>query len=447
MEGPVSKIRYCSINREVYTSSSDKSILDISIENKIPHLHECGGNGRCTTCRIRVIQGAENLSRVTPLEKELIRKRNWDPSIRLACQAHVKGDVAIQRIVWTNAEISKLQLETLPADIGEERSLAILFCDMRNFTVLASNHPNYDLAHMLNTLFTNLGDPILMNNGIIYQYVGDEIIGLFGTASLDGERACMDAIRAALGMKYALERLNRLEFRDFDEKIEVGIGIHYGRAFVGNLGHPKHKQFSVLGDPVNVASRIQDMNKPLNTNLLVSEEFINNLKPDTLKTGIKESVNLKGKEQTFNLVEILGFSHFDTNLEIQASMELLLKDNDGFAECFYNRLFQRAPAIRELFKKNMLEQGRMLTHMLGGIIYGLSRPENLQLGLLSLGKQHIRYGVEKEHYAILKEVLLETIEEKLGEFYKPEILKAWSNAIDLITEIMISSYNHDKVLG
>ncbi|QCK16833.1 adenylate/guanylate cyclase domain-containing protein [Mangrovivirga cuniculi] len=445
MERPAYKVRYCSINREVYTIDPDKSILDISIENKIPHLHECGGNGRCTTCRVRIIEGSENLSKVTPLEKELIRKRNWDPSIRLACQAQVKGNVAIQRIVWTSAEVSKLQLETLPADIGEERSLAILFCDMRNFTVLASNHPNYDLAHMLNTLFTCLGDPILMNNGIIYQYVGDEIIGLFGTASLDGERACMDAIRAALGMKYALERLNRLEFRDFDEKIEVGIGIHYGRAFVGNLGHPKHKQFSVLGDPVNVASRIQDMNKVLNTNLLVSEEFINNLPPDTLMTGLREEVNLKGKEQTFKLVEILGFNHFDTNLEIQASMEILLKDNEGFAEYFYDKLFTRAPAIRELFKRNMLEQGRMLTHMLGGIIYGLSRPENLHMGLLSLGRQHIKYGVKKEHYAILKETLLETIEERLGDFYKPEIVKAWDNAIDLITGAMMKSYDYDKV--
>ncbi|NMM47312.1 adenylate/guanylate cyclase domain-containing protein [Marinigracilibium pacificum] len=439
------KVKYCSINREVEVSNPHMSILDVSIENKIPHLHECGGNGRCTTCRVRVINGSENLSKTTVFERDLIRKRNWDPSIRLACQAKVYGDVSIQRLVWTNAEISKLQLEMLPEDIGQERALAILFCDMRNFTVLASKHPNYDLAHMLNLLFTSLGDPILMNNGIIYQYVGDEIIGLFGTTGIDGERACMDAIRAALGMKYALDRLNRLEFKDFNEQVEVGIGIHYGRAFVGNLGHPKHKQFSVLGDPVNVASRIQDMNKELNTNLLVSEEFLKNLPDDTLKTGINKEVNLKGKKETYNLIEILGFKQFDTNLELQASMELLLKDTDDFAKHFYDKLFDRAPAVRDLFKKNMLDQGRMLTHMLGGIIYGLSRPEHLEMGLSALGKQHMRYGVEKEHYPVLKEVLLETIEERLGEFYKPEILKAWNNAIDLIAGIMTRSYSNEEV--
>jgi len=93
---------------------------------------------------------------------------------------------------------------------------------------------------MLNRFYTELGDPILMNNGIIYQYVGDEIIGVFGTVGGTKTKNCTDAIRAAKGMQYALERLNRIELKDFEIKLKIGIGINFGRAFIGHLGHPTH---------------------------------------------------------------------------------------------------------------------------------------------------------------------------------------------------------------
>ncbi|MEH0153202.1 adenylate/guanylate cyclase domain-containing protein [Limibacter armeniacum] len=440
MENTTPKIKYCSINRLVHVEKPFSTILEVSIANKIPHLHECGGNGYCTTCRVRIIEGLEHLSPPSMKEKIIAQERNWDPSIRLACQSKVQGDVSLQRLVWTSAEISKLQIETLPEDIGEERPLAILFCDMRNFTTIAAQHPTFDLAHMLNRFFTILGDPILMNNGIIYQYVGDEIVGLFGTGGGDNEKTCMDAMRAGLGMLYAVERLNRVELKDFETEFQVGIGIHFGRAFVGNIGHPKHKQFSVLGDPVNVASRIQGQNKELNTSLLVSKTFLDNLPEGTLKFGVKTEVNLKGKEEKYELYEVQGFIEFDTNLEVQATLDMLLKNEEAFAEHFYTKLFERAPAVRQLFQKNMLEQGRMLTHMLSGVIYSLSRPDYLKLGLKSLGKQHIKYGVEAAHYPVLKEVLLETIKEELGVFFTQEVEAAWSNAIDLIISVMLESY-------
>ena len=165
-------IRYSDINREISVQNPELSILQQSIVHKIPHLHECGGNGMCTTCRIRVLDGAANLTPPTSHEVEISKKRNWDASVRLACQTRVmKNSVSIERLVWTNAEVSNLQLETIPFGIGEERDLAFLFCDMRNFTPWANQHSNFDLAHMLNRFFTALGDPVFMNNGIIYQFV------------------------------------------------------------------------------------------------------------------------------------------------------------------------------------------------------------------------------------------------------------------------------------
>ena len=432
----MSQIAYAGINRVVETPDIRSNLLEISIQNQIPHLHECGGNGQCTTCRVRVLEGMKNLSPRSSLENSIAQLRRWDPSIRLACQTFAKGDATIQRLVWSSAEVSKLQMETVQDGVGEERPVTILFCDMRDFTSITARNLAFDMAHMLNRFFTILGDPILMNNGIIYQYVGDEIIGLFGTGGGSEEKNCLDAVRAGLGMIYAVERLNRLELKDFDVTFRIGIGIHHGQAYLGHIGHPKHKQFCVLGDPVNIASRIQGQTKTTDTSLLISKEIYDHLPPNTLKIGKRPKVALKGKEDQFELLEVKGFQKVDIHLEVQATLDYLLQNEAEFAEKFYGKVFAVAPHLRKLFKGNMANQGRLLTHMLGGIVYSLSRPEYLQLGLRKLGKDHVKYGVTKDLYPIVKDLLLETIEEELGDLYHKEVKEAWEVAIGLVVEVM-----------
>ena len=131
-------VTYIGINQQVEFMDPDATLLDCSIKNQIPHMHECGGIGQCTTCRIRIIDGLQNITPRTRMERETAQLRKWDPSIRLACQCYVKGDITIQRLVWNSAEINKLQLETLPEGTAEERAIAILFCDIRGFTKIGN---------------------------------------------------------------------------------------------------------------------------------------------------------------------------------------------------------------------------------------------------------------------------------------------------------------------
>jgi class 3 adenylate cyclase/ferredoxin/hemoglobin-like flavoprotein len=439
------RVHYAGINQEINCESSISSVLDVSVENKIPHLHECGGNGKCTTCRIRVLDGARNLSPKTMVEKEMTQLRKWDPSIRLACQCYVKGDVKVQRLIWSSAEVNKLQIEMTPEDKAEERPIAILFCDLRNFTRLSSVNGSFDMAYFLNRFYTNLGDPILMNNGIIYQYVGDEIVGVFGTSGGTRQKNCMDAIRAAQGMHYALERLNKIELKDFNIKLEMGIGINFGLAYVGHLGHPTHRQFSVIGDPVNVASRIQGQTKETGTKTLISEVVYKNAIENSLNIGSHFSCLLAGKEDRIDLYEVVGFKELDLQLELQDSLHLLLQDEERFASIFYGKLFSVAPFVKKLFRNDLQEQGRLLTHMLGGIVYSLARPEHLVMGLKKLGENHSRYGVKESYYPIVKKVFLETLPEVLQDLYKPRIEEAWSKALDFVLDTMkqgaISSIN------
>ncbi|MCB9281891.1 MAG: 2Fe-2S iron-sulfur cluster binding domain-containing protein [Lewinellaceae bacterium] len=426
------KVHYPSINQSVEYEPGESTLLDISIENKIPHLHECGGNGNCTTCRVRILDGHQHLSRKTLKEQKAASLRKWDPSIRLACQCYPSGEVSLQRLIWSSAEVNKLQLEAVPEGEAEERAIAILFCDMRNYTTLAGEQSTYDTAFMLNRFYTILGEPILMNNGIIYQYVGDEIIGIFGTSGGGRQKNCLDAVRAALGIQHAVNRLNETEFRDFGTSIQVGVGLHFGRAFIGHLGHPQHRQFTVVGDPVNVASRIQGLTRETETGILLSETVYKSLDEGLLSIRHVHNRHLKGKEASFLLYEIEGFTETDIHLELQSSLDYILKNEDGFAARFYDHVFAAAPQVRALFPRDMTAQGRMITHMLSGIIFSLSRPENLKNGLRKLGKNHEKYGVRPEYYPVVLECLLNAVREEMGGQYTERVGYAWRQGLSMI---------------
>ena len=429
-------VKYAGIDQEVTCQSKDQTILDTSIENKIPHLRECGGNGKCTTCRVRIMEGAENISPRTKKEQVVAEQRKWDSSIRLACQCKINGDVKLQRLIWSSAEVNKIQTELVPEGEAEERSIAILFCDLRNFTHLSTENTTFDIAYMLNRFYTVLGDPILLNNGVIYQYVGDEIVGVFGTAGGSKEKNCMDAIRAAKAMQYAMERLNKIELKDFDIELEIGIGVNFGKAFVGHLGHPTHRVFSVVGDPVNVASRIEGETKNSKTKLLISDSVYEHLDSSLIQLGDSFHCKLHGIDDDVLVHELEGFKKLDLQLELQASLHYLLQEEERFSTVFYNKVFGKAPFVKDLFMNNIQEQGRLLTHMLGSIVYSLSRPQYLKMGLKSLGQNHVRYGVKNEYYPVVKEAMLETIPEILGEHYNERVGQAWEMAMDFIIDAM-----------
>ncbi len=432
------QVFYAGLNQSVSIEDMDCSLLDVSIDNQIPHVHECGGNGKCTTCRVRILDGIHHVSPKTQLEKQAADARRWDPSIRLACQCYPNGDVKMQRLIWSSGEVTELQTEMLPEGRAEERPIAILFCDLRNFTKLSASNASFDIAYMLNRFYTVLGDPILQNNGIIYQYVGDEIIGVFGTTGGKKQKNCTDAIRAAIGMQYAIDRLNKIELKDFEVKLEMGIGVNYGRAFIGHLGHPTRRQFSVIGDPVNVASRIQSQTKKTGTKILISKSVYKSLTPESVVIGESFRPLVAGKENRLELYELLGFKEMDLQLELQSSLHMMLQDEDLFASVFYEKIFEKAPHVKAMFKNSMLDQGRLLTHMLGSIVYSLSRPEHLMMGLKKLGQSHYRYGVKDEYYPLVKATMLATIAEILADLHTPLIHKAWGQALDFVIEGMMS---------
>jgi ferredoxin len=143
-------IVFAGEDRAIPVADPAMTILDVSIAHKIAHVRACGGHGRCTTCRVRICEGIQNVSARTPREVELAEALRWDGSTPLACQTHVSGDVTVERLIKSPADMSCLQLEGAAISPPQERTLAILFSDIRNFTPFVETHLVYDVVHILN---------------------------------------------------------------------------------------------------------------------------------------------------------------------------------------------------------------------------------------------------------------------------------------------------------
>ncbi|MCO6491850.1 MAG: 2Fe-2S iron-sulfur cluster binding domain-containing protein [Phaeodactylibacter sp.] len=429
-------VEYSSLGTTITVDDAGMSLLEAAVKNRIPHMQECGGNGRCTTCRVKILEGLQNVAPRNGLESRMAKRRGWDPSVRLACQTKINGPVRLERQIKTFSEISRLQEEMIRAGKGEEKQLAILFCDMRNFTPFVEGNMAYDVVHILNRFFSALGEPILMNNGLIYQYVGDEIVGVFGLESSDNMQNCLAAMRAALGMKAALEVLNKDIQQEFGIRLEVGIGVHFGPVIVGKVGHPSHQQFGIIGDAANVASRVQSANKDLQTTILATDNFLCQLPRGTARVGKAEKLHLKGKGAATQLFELTGFDKEDDLFLVQKTTGALFSDEGAFANAFYQCLFAMAPEAQHMFQGNMERQGYLMGHMLKGAIYALSRPKNVALGFRELGRRHTGYGVREEHYLLVRKALVDTLESRLKDDYSDRIRLAWERMFDLAFQFM-----------
>ncbi len=247
------------------------SVLEASLRNNVPHASVCGGRARCSTCRIRVI--GDHAALPEPSQREafvLARVGANDPSIRLACQLRPTGDLSffqlfIPSLASANAHASN------PARIGEERYLVSLFVDMRGSTRLAEKRLPFDTVFVVNRFLAAVSQAVIECGGRPNQFVGDGMLALFGLAS-SAQTACRQAIRAAALISANIDELNQFLSHDLREPIRFGIGIHGGEVIVGDIGYRDHMVFTALGDPVNVAARLQDMTKTLACEAIISEE-------------------------------------------------------------------------------------------------------------------------------------------------------------------------------
>jgi adenylate cyclase len=246
------------------------SVLEASLRNNVPHASVCGGRARCSTCRIRIIGDCHDLPKPSQREAFVLgRVGTQDPSIRLACQLRPPSDLSFFQLFLPHTSADGH--DSHPTRIGQERYLVSLFVDMRGSTQLAEKRLPFDTVFIVNRFLGAVSQAVLESGGMPNQFVGDGMLALFGLSTPKRE-ACRQALRAAALIAANVEALNKFLEHDLREPIRFGIGINGGEVIVGDIGYRDHMVFTALGDPVNVAARLQDMTKSLACELVVSDE-------------------------------------------------------------------------------------------------------------------------------------------------------------------------------
>jgi adenylate cyclase len=185
---------------------------------------------------------------------------------------------------------------------GERKEVTILFSDIRSFTTITESMPPEKLTHLLHEYFTEMTEEIFATDGVLDKFIGDAVMAFWGTP-LDGKDHADRAVKAAQGM---MRRLTRLQKKWADEGlplVNIGIGIHTGLATVGNMGSEKRFDYTVIGDAVNAASRLEGLNKEYKTNIIISEATKEKLKEQVNCNPLGE-VTVKGKTVPIKIYSI-----------------------------------------------------------------------------------------------------------------------------------------------
>jgi len=176
---------------------------------------------------------------------------------------------------------------------GEHREVSILFSDLRGFTTLSERLPAREVAARLNEYFPAMTEAIFARGGTINDFIGDAVMAIFG-APLDDPEHAQHAVSSAAAMVRALEALNRRWAAAGLPPLRMGIGIHSGSVFAGNVGGRDRMKYTVVGDTVNVASRVEGLNKDLGTTILITEETYARLAP-RVQAEDRGEVAVKGR--------------------------------------------------------------------------------------------------------------------------------------------------------
>ncbi len=185
---------------------------------------------------------------------------------------------------------------------GEEREITVLFSDIRGFTSLSENTTPGELVEILNKYFNLMTSEILNNGGVLDKYIGDAIMAFWG-APLPDENQAENALKASLGMLENLKKLNGELRSKGKPEINIGVGIYTGKAIVGNVGSDLRFDYTAIGDTVNVASRLESLNKEYGTKIIVGETSKDKIGASYEFQSIG-SAKVKGRSQPLNIYTI-----------------------------------------------------------------------------------------------------------------------------------------------
>lgn len=243
------------------------SILEASRWNNVPHASVCGGRGRCTTCRVRVLDGFDKLDAPAPVELAALARIGAPERVRLACQVRPQHDVMVAPLVPPTARSRGLQFDLR---WGRELLVTALYIDLRDSTRIAAGRLPYDALFIVDRYIQAVTSAIQAQGGLITSVAGDGVMSVFG---LDGDAraGARAAFAAAAALWKAVDDASADLADNVGQTLRFGVGVHSGLSIVGTIGPPGQTSIQFLGDTGNVAARLEALTKEMNCTAIASQ--------------------------------------------------------------------------------------------------------------------------------------------------------------------------------
>lgn len=269
-----------------------------------------------------------SVSLTSPIERlagliKVVSKGNFDVKARAQVKSHDEvGDLASAfdqmteglkerdkvKTLFSKFHGSSVAEEMIKSDLsvgGQNKEVVVFFSDIRGFTAYSEKRSPEEVVEMLNEYFGTMVTQINKHEGIVDKFIGDAIMAVWG-APKNGPKDAHHAVRACIEMRIQLAALNEKRIARGQDPINIGMGLHAGRAISGTIGSQERMEYTVIGNTVNTASRIEASTKAFGADLLISDDVLARVGDDFLveKAGAAE---VKGRSEPLNLYKVKGY--------------------------------------------------------------------------------------------------------------------------------------------
>jgi class 3 adenylate cyclase/HAMP domain-containing protein len=261
--------------------------------------------------------------------------------------------------------------------VGQDRVLAVLFTDIRSFTTISERMQPDEVVESLNQYFTIMVDTIMSRHGIVDKYIGDAIMAFFG-APVRREDDALQSVISGLEMLESLSDFNRWQVQKGRPEFRIGVGINYGRVTVGNIGSEKKMDYTVIGDMVNLANRLEGLTKVYGEPLIVSESVRGKIE-DTFPTRLLDKVVVKGR--------LTGVGVYTVKRKLSTREEGAWRSHHEGMDLFYDRQFSKAAACFRQVLDDLPEDVCARMHLQTCQIFDKNPPEKSWNGVVEMDEK------------------------------------------------------------
>jgi adenylate cyclase len=251
------------------------SVLEASRWAGIPHVSVCGGQGRCSTCRVRIIESADSLPPPGELEMRTLARIGNPVNVRLACQLRPRGAVRVEPLLRAGSDaLSGAVRFDAAAAGGAEMEVAALFVDLRESTRLAAGRLPYDTLFIFDRYIQVITSAVRAHGGHVTSIAGDGVMAMFVDGAGDSAQFTRRAFAAALQLWEGVDALNQELAAELRQPLRIGIGLHVGPAVVGTIAAAGLSSLQFLGDTGNLAAKFQAETRRLDCTLIASAQAV-----------------------------------------------------------------------------------------------------------------------------------------------------------------------------